>query len=226
MYHDYLDEGTITSAITKSMLWMIFGLGVTVLAIFGAITVPSLGYFVMKSSFAIIIVQLALVFILSARIDKISYTGAKVMFTLYSFTTGLFLSFIMYAYDFWSIAFALGTTIVIFAVMSIYGLTTKEDLSKFRSILFTGLISLVVVSLINMFLHSASLYWIISYAGVIIFTGLIGFDMQRIKYTMYEASQYGDEEVIGKLSILGALNLYLDFINLFLYLLRIFGKKR
>jgi hypothetical protein len=109
--------------------------------------------------------------------------------------------------------------------MSIYGLTTKEDLSKFSNIFKTALISLIIVSLINMFLRSASLYWIISYAGVIIFTGLIGFDMQRIKHMMYEVSEY-DGELTGKLSIMGALTLYLDFINLFIYLLRIFGKRR
>ena len=96
--------------------------------------------------------------------------------------TGLTLSFVMFIYEPGSIAFALGTTIVVFTVMSIYGLTTKEDLSKFGNLFKTALISLIAVSLINMFLHSAGLYWIISYAGVIIFTGLIGFDMQRIKH--------------------------------------------
>jgi hypothetical protein len=200
-------------------------LAVTASAIVGVMMIPSLGYFVMKAYAPLMIGQLILVFVLSARIHKMSYMTAKLMFTVYSFTTGLFLSFIMYVYDFWSIAFALGTTIVVFTVMSIYGLTTKEDLSKFSNIFKTALISLIIVSLINMFLRSASLYWIISYAGVIIFTGLIGFDMQRIKHMMYEVSEY-DGELTGKLSIMGALTLYLDFINLFIYLLRIFGKRR
>lgn len=225
MYNNYVDESAINSAITKVMLWMIFGLAVTVSAVAGVMFIPSLYYFVMSAYIPLIIGQLILVFVLSARINKMSYASAKVMFTLYSFMTGLTLSFVMFVYEPGSIVFALGTTIVVFTVMSIYGLTTKEDLSKFGNLFKTALISLIAVSLINMFLHSASLYWIISYAGVIIFTGLIGFDMQRIKHMMYEMA-YEDEGVVGKLSIMGALTLYLDFINLFIYLLRIFGKRR
>jgi len=225
MYNNYVDESAVNSAITKVMLWMVFGLGITALGIVGVMTVPSLASFVFRSFHILMIAQFALVIGLSWAIEKITYNTAKIMFTVYSFVTGLFLSFIMYAYDFYTIVFALGATVIVFTVMSIYGLTTKEDLTKFGNLLRTALISLVIVSLVNMFLRSTSLYWIISYAGVIIFTGLIGYDMQKIKETMYNIAG-GDEELIGKVSIIGALNLYLDFINLFLHLLRVLGRRK
>lgn len=225
MYQNYIDEAAINKSITKVVLWMVYGLFVTGVAIASVITNETMANFVFNSFHIILIAEFGLVVALSRMLNKMTYTTAKVMFTFYSFLSGLTLSIIMFYYDLGSIITALGTTIVIFVVMSIFGLTTKEDLSKFTNLFKVALISLIVVSIINFFMQSYALYWIISYAGVIIFTALIGFDMQRIKANMYEYAG-GDEEVLGKISIIGALNLYLDFVNLFIYLLRILGRKK
>lgn len=112
-----------------------------------------------------------------------------------------------------------------FAVIAVYGYTTKEDLSNYGGFLKTGLISLIIMSLINMFIGAPMLYWAVTILGVVIFSALIAYDVNRIKNMAYELAE-GDDELIGKLGIIGALNLYLDFINLFLYILRIFSKKK
>ena len=112
-----------------------------------------------------------------------------------------------------------------FIVIAAYGYTTKEDLSNYGKYLMTGLISIIIMSLINFFLKAPILYWIGTVLGIVIFSALIAYDVNRIKKIAFQMSN-GDEEVMNKLGIIGALNLYLDFINLFLYLLRIFGKRR
>ncbi len=225
MYQNYVDETAINKSITKVVLWMIYGLFVTGVAVGVVLTVESVATFVFRSFYLIVVGEFLLVLFLSKMLGKMTYMTAKVMFTVYSFLSGLTISILMFYYDWYAIVTALAATMVIFVVMSIFGLTTKEDLSKHSNLFKVALISLIVVSLINLFMKSYALYWIISYAGVIIFTALIGFDMQRIKAMMYEYAG-GDEEVLGKISIIGALNLYLDFINLFIYLLRIFGRKK
>lgn len=224
MYQNYVDESVINKAITKVVLWMVYGLGISALAVAGVYYSEGLRRTVYSSFLPIVIGEFITVFVLSRMINKMSSNTAKMLFTFYSFLSGLTMSVIMFFYDYKAVVLALTSTIVIFVVMSVFGLTTKEDLSKYRNLLFTALISLIVVSLINMFMHSYALYWVISYAAVIIFTALIGFDMQRIKVMMYQLAG-GDEELVEKYSIIGALNLYLDFINLFLYLLRIFGRR-
>ena len=123
------------------------------------------------------------------------------------------------------IAYSLLTTIVMFTVIAVYGYTTNEDLSNYGGYLKTGLISLIIMSLINMFLHAPMLYWTVTILGVVIFSALIAYDVNRIKNMAYEVAE-GDDEIIGKLGIVGALNLYLDFINLFLYIIRIFSKRK
>ncbi len=219
------DESILSSSIRKVFLWMILGLSLTIGTMFSVVMNPALANFVFKSFQILIIGELVLVIALSAAIRKISAPVAGFMFLLYSFMTGLTLSFVMFLYDPMAIILAFSTTLVIFVVMAIFGYTTKENLLGYGKMLFVGLISIVIVSVINIFLKSPTLYWIISYVSVVLFTALIGYDMQKIKRSLIQNS-FGDSETLSKISIMGALELYLDFVNLFLNLLRIFGKKR
>ncbi|MGB0836895.1 MAG: Bax inhibitor-1/YccA family protein [Flavobacteriaceae bacterium] len=170
-----------------------------------------------------IIAQFGLVIALSAAINKMSSTTAFVLFLVYSILTGVTFSTLSLVYTGDSIALTFFVTAGTFAVMSIYGMTTKRDLTKMRSLLFMALIGLIIASVANMFFASSMLYWAITYAGILIFVGLIAYDTQKIK-TM--STQFTDAESHNKGAILGALTLYLDFINLFLYLLRLFGDRR
>lgn len=192
---------------------------------FGVLANQSLQVFVSSYFKLIIIAEIAVVVVISFGIRKINAAMAGLLFMGYSLLTGLTLSFVFFVYDPVAIILAFSTTIVIFVVMTIFGYYTKENLMGYGRMLMVALVSLIIMSVINIFLNSPSLYWIISYAGVIIFTALIGYDMQKIKNNLIVNSQ-GDSEVLSKIAIIGALELYLDFVNLFLYLLRILGKKR
>ncbi|MBZ0293630.1 MAG: Bax inhibitor-1/YccA family protein [Anaerolineae bacterium] len=177
--------------------------------------------------FGSIIVQLGLVFGLSFGIRRFSARTASIMFFVYAAMMGLTLSLILLVYSGTSVALAAGTTAVLFGVMTMIGYTTNLDLTKFRTLALGALIALVVASLLNLFLNSSALYWIITYAGVIIFTGLIAYDTQRIKNMASDPSiEAQGTELVQKIAIMGALALYLDVINLFLFLLRIFGGGR
>lgn len=174
-----------------------------------------------------IIAQLGLVLGLSFGIRRFSAQVATVMFFLYAGTMGLTLSLVLLAYSGTSVALAAGTTAVLFGVMTMIGLTTKMDLTKFSTILFGGVIALVVASILNIFLQSSAIYWIITYAGVIIFTALIAYDTQKIKEMAADPTiEAQGGELVQKIAIMGALSLYLDIVNLFLFLLRIFGGGR
>ncbi len=174
------------------------------------------------SFFGIIIAQFAIVWYLSSRIHSLSLNSASALFVLYSFITGLTLSVIFIAYTSASITSTFLITAGTFGVMSIYGFTTKKDLTSFGNLLIMGVVGLIIASLVNMFLESTMLYWIISCAGVLIFVGLTAYDTQKIKALMGQS--YTEEN--QKLAILGSLILYLDFINMFLYMLRIFGNRK
>lgn len=170
----------------------------------------------------LLVLQVGVVLILSGRIEKLSTGTASLLFYLYSVLTGVTLSVILLVYTASSIAQTFFITAAVFAAMSIYGYFTSNDLSRFGSIMFMALIGLIVCSLVNMFLKSSTMDWIISFAGVLIFIGLTAWDTQKIKYM----TAYADESMVGKIATIGALNLYLDFVNLFLYLLRFFGDSR
>ena len=170
----------------------------------------------------LLVLQVGVVLILSGRIQKLSTGTASLLFYLYSVLTGVTLSVILLVYTASSIAQTFFITAAVFAAMSIYGYFTSNDLSRFGSIMFMALIGLIVCSLVNMFLKSSTMDWIISFAGVLIFIGLTAWDTQKIKYM----TAYADESMVGKIATIGALNLYLDFVNLFLYLLRFFGDSR
>ncbi len=175
--------------------------------------------------FGLIIAQLALVFVLSGMIHKLSAGMATTLFMLYSALTGLTLSGILYAYTAESIAATFVVTAGMFGAMSLYGYTTKRDLSGLGSMLFMGLIGIILASVVNFWLKSETLMWAVTYIGVIIFVGLTAYDTQKLK-NIGTQIDVQDKSTLRKYSILGALTLYLDFINLFLMLLRIFGNRR
>ncbi len=214
------------SIMTRVYAWMMAGLLVTgAIAMFVAST--SLGVALISNRllfFGIIIGELALVWYLSARINKIAASTATGLFLAYAALNGVTLSIIFLAYTSSSIASTFFVTGATFGVMSVYGYTTKRDLSRLGSILFMALIGFLIASVVNLFLQSGVIYWITTYAGILIFVGLTAWDTQKIKQMSMHSS--GEESQVQRIAILGALMLYLDFINLFLLLLRIMGNRR
>ncbi len=164
----------------------------------------------------------ALVFFMSFRIHKMSFATAQTVFWIYAALNGVAFASIFLAYTGTSIARVFFITAGTFAAVSLYGYTTKRDLTGFGSFLFMGLIGIVIASIVNLFLASSALAFAVSVIGVLVFTGLTAYDTQKIK-EWYAAGD--DAESMGKKAIFGALNLYLDFINLFLMLLRLFGNR-
>lgn len=171
----------------------------------------------------LVISQIAVVLVLSGRLNKLSITSATLLFYLYSVLTGVVFSSILLLYTATSVGMTFLITAGVFAAMSIYGFTTSNDLTKFGSIMFMALIGLIICSVVNIFLKSSGMEWIISLAGVAIFIGLTAWDTQKIKNAAMYATDGTSAE---KLATFGALSLYLDFVNLFLYLLRFFGGSR
>lgn len=166
---------------------------------------------------------LILVFVMSARIDRMSKGTMTAIFVLYSVLMGMSLSFIFLAYSSAVIVKTFLITAGMFGVMAVAGFTTKTDLTKFGKIMFMGLIGLIIATLVNLFTKSAMFDYVISFIGVLIFTGLTAFDVQKLK--QIGTTNLGENDTVTKIAIWGALSLYLDFINLFLYLLRIFGSR-
>lgn len=212
----------------KVYLWMTLALAVTGLTSLYVASSPGLvqSIFASRGTFwLLVIAELALVFILSARIMKMSFSTAGIMFALYSVLNGVTMSFIFIAYTSTSIATAFFVTAGMFAAMSFIGFVTKKDLSSFGSFFTMALIGLIIASVVNIFLNSSVMYWIITYVGVLLFVGATAYDTQKIKQMLIE---YGDEvnDSTQKLALIGSLSLYLDFINLFLYILRLFGNNK
>jgi len=223
-------SATLSRNILRNVyLWMTLGLALTGVIALGVANNPPLLQAIFTNTglfFGIIIAQLAMVWILSASIMKLNTTVATLMFAGYAALNGLSLSIIFLAYTGASIASVFFITAGTFGAMSLYAITTKRDLSGWGNYLFMALIGLVVASLVNVFLRSDGMSFIISIVGVLLFTALTAYDTQAIKKM---SDYYGDgvgEENYVRLSILGALKLYLDFINLFLYLLRILGNRK
>ncbi len=176
-----------------------------------------LGYAVMFS-------PLIFVLIMSFAFNRLSYTALFLLFAAYSFVNGISFSFIFHYYTSSAIATTFFITAGTFSLMALLGYTTKTDLTKFGSILYMGLIGIILASLVNWFLGNSTLDYIISIFGVLIFTGLTAYDVQKLKNI--GAGQANGDETTKKLVLMGALTLYLDFINLFLFLLRLFGGSR
>jgi hypothetical protein len=171
----------------------------------------------------LILAPLALVFFISFRIDRLSVGTARLLFFVYAALVGLSLSTIFVAYTATSITRVFFITAASFGALSLYGYTTQRDLSAFGSFLMMGLIGIIIASLVNIFLGSSVLQFVISVVGVLVFAGLTAWDTQKIK-EMYSAMD--DGTVAGRKAVMGALSLYLDFINLFMMLLRLFGDRR
>lgn len=168
---------------------------------------------------------LVMVFGLSAGINRISAATAQLVFYIYAAVMGVSLSWIMIAYTGYSIAQTFLVTAIAFAGLSLYGYTTKRDLSGLGTFLIMGVIGLLVAMLVNLFLQSSAMGFAISALGVLIFAGLTAYDTQSIKGNYLAHAEHGDSEWLGKSAIMGALQLYLDFINMFLFLLRFMGNR-
>ena len=217
----------IATLLTGVYYWMTFALGISALCAWAVGTTPALTKLIFQNPIltgVLIFAELGLVIAVSWGINKMSAATATALFAFYAALNGITLGTIFLIYSLPAITAAFATTAGTFAVMAVYGSVTKRDLSKFGSILFMGLLGLIIASIVNIFLRSSGLDWIITYAGVLIFVGLTAYDAQKIKH-LYIAMG-GDVETNKKIAVLGALTLYLDFVNLFLYLLRIFGGKR
>lgn len=225
-------EARSAAYITRVMGWMCLGLFTTLVSAIVCLAVPSIFYFVNATAGGIItvcILQLGLVIVLSAAARKLSPAVATVLFLLYSAVTGLTLSVFAVIYTMSSLLLAFGVTAVIFLAMAVYGALTQKDLSRMGSLLMFGLLGIILAGLVNMFLRNTMFDFIITCVGVVVFIGLTAYDTQKIKaiYQSASVSGYDDEsDAIRKLSILGALTLYLDFINLFIRLVSLLGKRR
>jgi uncharacterized protein len=211
------------SIISQSFLWMTVGLAVTgvvaaVIANSPAMLAKIYGNGVIFVG--LLILEIILVITLSAAIMRLPTGVATTIFVVYAALNGLTLSGIFLSYNGPSLASTFFITAGTFAIMGIYGYTTKRDLTRIGNLALMGLIGLILASVVNLFLQNTVVYWVITYVGILIFVALIAYDTQKLK------NLNASGETAGRLSILGALMLYLDFINLFLLLLRIFGRGR
>jgi FtsH-binding integral membrane protein len=213
-------------------MWMFVALGISALSAYVFATTPALLQTLVDANtrqltgFAYLVMfsPLAFVLLISFGLNRISYPVLSLLFVAYAAVTGISLSFILLAFTASSVLGVFITTSVVFGIMAIAGYTTKQDLTKFGSILIMFLIGIIVASIVNFFLHSSGLDMLISYIGVAIFVGLTAYDVQKLK-NIAAGLTYGDATA-SKMALMGGLTLYLDFINLFLFLLRIFGRRR
>ena len=217
-------ESTSMTFLNQVYAWMASGLLITAVVAYVVANSMELLLFSFQYRWILFIAQLGLVFVLAGRINTLSHSAATGMFLIYSALMGMTLSGILVIYTSESIASVFAITAGTFGGMSLYGYTTKRDLSGMGSMLFMALLGIIIASFVNFFLRSEGLMWLLTYAGVLIFVALTAYDTQKLKKM---AEQFaGDEEATKKFAIFCALTLYLDFLNLFLYLLRIFGKRR
>ncbi|HEY5533800.1 MAG TPA: Bax inhibitor-1/YccA family protein [Ignavibacteria bacterium] len=225
------DSSVVSTEARKFLLnvynWMAMGLALTAIIAYGISTSETLLGVIFSNRilfWGIIILQFGVVIALSAAINKMPVLLAIGAFFLYAALTGLTLSSIFVLYTRSSIASTFLICSLMFGSVSVFGYITKMDLSRFGTFMFMGLIGIIIASVVNIFLKSSMLYWIISYAGVVIFVGLTAWDTQKLKRMSQEMNF--DSEQGKKAAVLGALTLYLDFINMFLFLLRIMGSRK
>lgn len=218
-------QSMVSAAMKKVYVKMTIALLVTALVSYFCSASPAFQQFALTNRWfmwVMMIVEFGIVIGVSSGIQKLSSPTATGLFYLFAVVNGLMLAPIFWVYTMTSIAKTFFITAGTFGAMSVFGYTTNQDLTKVGNILFMALIGLVIASLVNIFTHSTTLDWIITIAGVIIFVGLTAWDTQQIK----RMAMVMPSDQVGRLATLGALSLYLDFINLFLYLLRIFGNSR
>jgi hypothetical protein len=210
----------------KVYVWMTLALVITGVTAYGVATSPGILQMIYGNSmvmWVLLIAELAIVISVSAAINRLSLSTATLLFVLYSVLNGAVLSSIFLLYTMSSITTVFLITAATFGVMALVGYTTKTDLSSMGKIVLMALLGLIIATLVNLFLKNTMMDMIISYVGVLIFVGLTAYDSQRIKQMMLQAPDASEN--MQKLALLGALSLYLDFVNLFLYLLRIFGRR-
>jgi hypothetical protein len=215
----------VNSFIQSVYNWMAAGLAITGFVAF-AVANSSLKFIFLGNQlllFGLIIAEIAIVFSLASRVDRMNASTATGLFVLYSAMNGITLSSIFIIYTFSSIASTFFVCAGTFVACSIYGMVTQKDLTSMGSFFFMGLIGIVIASLVNMFLRSPAIAAIISYIGVFVFIGLTAYDTQKLKMMALSQPDGLDTAVVRKGSILGALTLYLDFINMFIFMLQIFG---
>lgn len=218
-----------TLFLAKVFNWMAIGLGLTGITAFITANSPALLQMIFGNRmvfFALIIGELGMVMYLSARLQKISAQTATGLFLGYSVLNGLTLSAVLLAYTMTSIASTFFITAGMFGSMAIYGMVTKKDLSGMGSFMMMGLFGMIIASVVNIFLASSAMAWMVSAIGVIVFTGLTAYDVQKITQMGASGIMQQGDVAIRKMAIMGALALYLDFVNLFLMLLRFFGNSR
>lgn len=224
---DYAMSTAFPALMRKVFVWMTLALAITGLTAYGVATSPAILSLIFSSKvtfFGLIIAEFALVFAISGAINRLSLSTATLLFILYSVINGATLSTIFFAFSVATIGKVFFITAGTFGAMALVGYTTKTDLTSMGKLLFMALLGIIIASVVNMFVGSSGLDLILSYVGVLVFVGLTAYDTQKIKQMCQAAPDAG--ESTQKLALIGALSLYLDFINLFLYLLRIFGNNR
>ena len=219
-------SAALPALMRKVYVWMTLALAITGFTAYAVAATPNLQQIVLLNSWVmwgLIIAEFALVMGISWGINKLSLTTATLLFVLYSVINGATLSVIFVAYSIGTISKVFFITAGTFAVMAFIGYVTKTDLTKLGKILFMALIGIIIATVVNIFVKSSGLDLILSYLGVLVFVGLTAYDTQKIKQMLWQAGDMSEGS--QKIALLGALSLYLDFINLFLYLLRIFGRR-
>jgi FtsH-binding integral membrane protein len=219
--------------LTAAVAWAVAGMAVTSVPVDGAVQIGADRYltgfgaavFNSPLKWLVMLAPLAMVFGFGAVLNRMSAAGAQLYFYVYAAVMGLSVSWIFLVFTGGSIAQTFLVTAIAFAALSLYGYTTKKDLSGFGTFLFMGVIGLILASIINIFLASSALMFAISVIGVLLFAGLTAYDTQNIKNTYLQHAQSGDSEWLGKAAIMGALQLYLDFINMFMFILQLFGNR-
>lgn len=208
--------------------WMALALSLTGLMAMFVAQQPQLVQFIFLNRivfYGLLLAEVGIVIYLSARLMEMSFAKAGILFVIYSILNGATLSCIFFVYTSESIAATFFVTAGMFGVLALLGTFIKRDLSSFGRFLYMALIGLILASVVNLFFASSTLYWITTYAGVFIFIGLTVYDTKKIRELLYLFGEERNEESM-KVALIGSLQLYLDFINLFLYLLRIFGRRR
>ena len=219
-------SAALPALMRKVYVWMTLALAITGFTAYAVAATPNLQQIVLLNSWVmwgLIIAEFALVMGISWGINKLSLTTATLLFVLYSVINGATLSVIFVAYSIGTISKVFFITAGTFAVMAFIGYVTKTDLTKLGKILFMALIGIIIATVVNIFVKSSGLDLILSYLGVLVFVGLTAYDTQKIKQMLWQAGDMSEGS--QKIALRGALSLYLDFINLFLYLLRIFGRR-
>lgn len=236
----YMFDYTTTRAFTKNnqydlglrqymmsvYKYMTFALAVTAIVAFWAASSPKVLNVILYSplKWVVMLAPFAMAIYMGARIMRMSLQTAKAMLAIFSALMGLSISYVFVYYTGQSIARVFAISAAMFGGMSLYGYTTKRDLTRYQSFFFMGLIGIIIASLVNLFLHSSMMHFMLSIATVLVFTFFTAYDTQKLKEIYYRTS--GGSETTSKIAVYGALSLYLDFINLFLALLQLFGMRR